>query len=67
MAKLEDKDNKRKKQEFIGVIYKCCNIYNRIYLNKKKTAFVGWCPRCGTKMEVFLSPTGSNSHFFVAE
>jgi hypothetical protein len=67
MEKLEEKDKKPQKREFIGVIYKCCHVYSRIYLNKKKTAFVGWCPRCGAKMEVFLTPTGSNSRFFVAE
>jgi len=50
--------------EFIGVTFTCCNIYTRIYLNKKRTAFVGWCPKCAAKMEVFLSPAGSKARFF---
>ncbi|RKY86582.1 hypothetical protein DRQ09_06005 [candidate division KSB1 bacterium] len=55
---------KNENREYIGIIFKCCNIYNRIYLNKEKTSFVGWCPRCGKKVEVKVSPYGSTSRFF---
>jgi len=51
----------------IGIIFKCCRIYSRIYLNKKGDAFVGWCPRCGAKIEIGVSPTGSKQRFFTAE
>jgi len=54
------------RKEFIGVVFKCCRVYSRIYLNKKKTAFVGWCPKCASKMEVHISPSGSESRFFQA-
>jgi hypothetical protein len=66
MEKLKD-DKKASKRPFIGVIFKCCNIYSRIYINKKKSAFVGWCPKCGAKMEVLISPTGKKKNFFIAE
>ncbi|UCE67711.1 MAG: hypothetical protein JSU85_06815 [Candidatus Zixiibacteriota bacterium] len=56
-------DGKRKK-EFIGVIFKCCNKYSRIYLDEEKSSFLGWCPKCGAKMEIRLSPYGSTSRFF---
>jgi hypothetical protein len=51
----------------IGILYKCCHIYARIYLNKKGDAFVGWCPKCAAKLEVKVSPTGSSRKFFTAE
>ncbi|MCX6826092.1 MAG: hypothetical protein NTV06_02315 [candidate division Zixibacteria bacterium] len=51
----------------IGVVFKCCRIYSRIYLNKKRDAFVGWCPKCTAKLVVKVSPTGSDSRFFCAE
>lgn len=52
---------------YVGVIFKCCRIYSRIYLNRAGTAFVGWCPRCGAKMELKISPHGSKSRFFMAD
>lgn len=51
---------------FLGMHFKCCNVYSRLYLNKQGTAFVGWCPRCAARTEVKVSPTGSRSRFFTA-
>jgi len=58
---------KKTKRPHIGIVFKCCRIYSRIYLNKKGDAFVGWCPKCAAKMEVFISPYGSKNRFFFAE
>jgi hypothetical protein len=52
---------------FVGIFFTCCKVYSRIYLNKQKTAFVGWCPRCAAKVEMKVSPAGSTSRFFVAD
>lgn len=51
---------------FIGITFKCCKVYSRVYLNKKGTAFVGWCPKCAAKVEVLVSPDGDDSSFFTA-
>jgi len=65
---MEKQDiSQNRKRPHIGVVFKCCRIYSRIYLNKKGDAFVGWCPRCSAKMEVLVSPIGSKSKFFFAE
>ena len=52
---------------FIGVHFKCCNVYARIYLNAGGGAFVGWCPKCATKTTVNVSPTGSATRFFTVK
>jgi hypothetical protein len=57
----------KRKKDFLGIIFKCCRVYGRIYLNKKNDAFVGFCPKCGAKVTVEISPYGSKSRFFVAE
>jgi len=58
---------KRKKgRPFLGIIFKCCNIYSRIYLNKDGTAFVGWCPKCGKKTRIKVSKDGVPDRFFIA-
>jgi hypothetical protein len=57
----------RTKRPFIGIHFKCCNVYQRIYLNKAGTAFVGWCPKCSVKAEVKVAPGGSKSRFYTSE
>jgi hypothetical protein len=55
------------KRPFIGIHFQCCRVYSRIYLNAAGTAFVGWCPKCAKKAEIFVSTTGSSSRFFTAD
>jgi len=62
---MSGKANNRKR-EFIGVIFQCCRVYSRIYLDKKKKMFAGHCPRCGAKLNILISDSGSESRFFVA-
>ena len=58
------KGGSRQSMPFIGVSWECCKAYSRVYLNKKRTAYVGWCPKCGKRVQLDLSPTGSKSRFF---
>ena len=46
---VEEKDARGR--PFIGVMFDCCNVYVRVYKNRIGTAYVGWCPRCGKKVE----------------
>lgn len=55
-----------KKRPFLGMYFKCCNVYSRIYLNRTGITFVGWCPKCTAKVEVRVSPYGSKARFFAA-
>jgi hypothetical protein len=56
--------DKRDERPFLGVVFKCCKVYGRIYLNKQQTAFVGWCPRCAKPIRIKVSPDGTDSRFF---
>ena len=67
MTDKDTKNNERKPRPHVGVIFKCCNIYQRIYLNNKGNAFVGYCPKCSSKMEITVSPYGSTSRFFTTD
>ncbi len=60
----EQKDHKLR--PFVGIHFKCCKVYARVYLNRKGDAFVGWCPKCARKVEIKVSPDGSESPFFDA-
>ncbi|MDA1190237.1 MAG: hypothetical protein O3A46_00975 [Candidatus Poribacteria bacterium] len=57
----------KQKRPFLGIRFDCCGVYQRIYLNKAKTAFVGWCPRCTKRLEVKVSKDGSKNRFFSAQ
>ncbi|MCE5252438.1 hypothetical protein LLG96_19730 [bacterium] len=58
-----------KKKPFIGVTFKCCNVYSRVYLNKTGTAYEGTCPRCYRKRVVIkiVENGGTAAQFFEAE
>ena len=58
-------ENKNKKP-FVGMHFKCCHVYSRIYINAKRTAFSGHCPKCAKPVEIKISKDGSSSPFFTA-
>lgn len=50
----------------IGVHMKCCHVYIHAYLNRDKSAFVAWCPRCASQVRVRVSEEGSSSRILEA-
>ena len=54
----------KKNKKFLGVHFKCCNIYNRVYINDNKTAYEGQCPCCRKKVFIAIGKGGTASRFF---
>jgi len=52
---------------FLGIHFRCCNVYGRIYRNAQKTHYVGSCPVCGARVKVPIGNSGSSARFFTAE
>lgn len=54
------------RRAFIGVRFKCCRMYGRIYRDDEGRSFVGRCPKCGSFLTIPIGPGGSSSRFFDA-
>lgn len=52
------------KRPFIGILFRCCNVYGRAYLRRDGTAYDARCPRCYRLVRLTVSPQGSDSRFF---
>jgi len=52
------------KRPFLGVNFKCCGVYARIYKNPKGDAYEGRCPRCGRPVRIPIDPEKGTRHRF---
>jgi len=48
----------------IGIHFKCCRVYWRIYRTADGSRFAGHCPKCGFPATVNISPGGTDASFF---
>ena len=53
-------------RKWLGVLFECCNTYNRLYRNADGTAYEGCCPRCGALLRIPIGPEGTEARFFRA-
>ncbi len=58
--------DKHRKKPFIGMHFKCCHVYSRIYVNATQTAFKGHCPKCAAPVEIKISKDGTSTPFFTS-
>ncbi|MBB29826.1 MAG: hypothetical protein CME25_13095 [Gemmatimonadetes bacterium] len=54
------------KRPFVGIVFQCCNVYGRAYVNKDSTAYTARCPRCSQPIRIAISSQGSSSRFFTS-
>jgi hypothetical protein len=64
---MSENEAQRAPRPYIGMLFRCCHVYVRIYLNREGSAYSGRCPRCGAKAEITVGPDGSPARFWQAE
>lgn len=52
---------------FLGIQFRCCHAYGRVYRNAAQTRYEGRCPGCGRLLTVPIGQGGSSRRFFRAE
>jgi hypothetical protein len=52
---------------FVGVHFKCCGVYQRIYRNTDGTQYEGRCPRCARQVRFLVGHGGTDDRYFVVE
>jgi len=58
--------DQQKDKRYIGILFECCNVYRRIYINKDGNAYEGRCPLCYGKVKVTIGPQGTDQRIFKA-
>jgi hypothetical protein len=53
-------------RNFVGVHFKCCDVYIRVYVNSNRTAYDGNCPKCAKPVKLRIAPGGTDARFFTA-
>ncbi len=53
-------------RKFLGVHFACCGSYARVYLNRKQTAYEGYCPKCARPVRFRIGKGGTDCRFFTA-
>ena len=53
-------------KKFLGIMFECCNIYRRIYINKEGNAYEGRCPKCFGEVKIIIGAGGSEKRIFRA-
>ena len=52
---------------FIGVHFKCCGVYQRIYRSNDGQRYEGRCPKCARQVRFLVGQGGTDDRYFVVE
>ena len=55
------------RRSFLGIHFRCCRVYGRLYRDPGQAEYRGRCPKCGGLLEIPVGEGGTGRRFFTAE
>lgn len=55
-----------KSNPWLGIWFRCCHTYGRLYKDAAGRMYVGRCPRCGAEVRARVGQGGTNRRLFEA-
>ncbi|GAB4551684.1 MAG: hypothetical protein Tsb0013_13830 [Phycisphaerales bacterium] len=49
---------------FLGIHFRCCRVYGRLYKTPAGDRYVGRCPKCGVQVDARVGEGGTSRRFF---
>lgn len=59
-------DSKTQQRAWLGIHFRCANIYRRIFKTPDGRAYRGLCPRCGQCLQIPVGKGGTSERIFEA-
>ncbi len=60
------RNQREEKRRWLGILFRCCQVYGRIYKTPAGDAYLGHCPRCSAEIRVGVGSGGTSRRFFEA-
>ena len=51
---------------YVGILFECCGIYQRVYRRAEQLEYRGRCPRCLRAVQLKIGPDGTSTRIFRA-
>jgi hypothetical protein len=60
------RDERPAARRYIGILFECCGVYQRVYPRADQAVYHGRCPRCLQPVRIRVGPQGTGDRLFRA-
>lgn len=63
---LTDESAASFQRPYVGILFECCGVYQRVYRRPEQSTYTGHCPRCLRPVKLRVGPGGTTARIFRA-
>ncbi len=67
MPEVKERDDTLRGRPYLSLLFRCCNVYQRVYRHRDGDRYEGRCPRCLREVVVPIGPDGTAQRVFEVE